>query len=68
VSLQLSLLFPHSELVWPLAVRYQGDPTSHNKTELYVVILPIKGSTTSQKDFHCFIALQDEFRAHFAIK
>jgi hypothetical protein len=27
---RFTVLFPHSELGWHLAVRYQGDATSHN--------------------------------------
>jgi hypothetical protein len=42
VTLHNPLLFPHVELDWNLAVRYQGDATNHNKTEFYVVICRIK--------------------------
>jgi hypothetical protein len=48
-----SLLFPHGELDWHLAVRYQGDATSHNKTELHVLILQHKDSTSIPMDSHC---------------
>jgi hypothetical protein len=33
-SLHFPLLFPHGELGWHLAVRYQGGTTSHNNNRI----------------------------------
>ena len=34
VSLHFPLLFPHVELGWHLAVRYEGDATSYNNNRV----------------------------------
>jgi hypothetical protein len=50
LSLYPPLLLLHCELGWHLAVRYQGDATSHVKTEFHVATLLHKVSYSTPVD------------------
>jgi len=64
-SLHYSLLFPHGELGWHLAVWYQGDTTSHNNNRISCRNLPYTKSGSIPVGTHCSIMLQDCFFAQF---
>ena len=65
-SLHFPLLFPHGELGWHVAVRYQGDDTSHNNNRIsrrnlphtdsdqvqWVLIAPSRCKIVSVRSFH----------------
>jgi hypothetical protein len=52
-SLHFPLLFPHGELGWHLAVRYQGDATSRNNNRILCRNLPHNDSGSSSLDTLC---------------
>ena len=64
-SLPFPLLFPHGELGWHLAVRYQDGTTSDNNNRISCRNLPHSGSGSSPVGIHRSIVLQDYFCAQF---
>jgi len=64
-SLHYPLLFPHGEVGWHLAVRYQGVTTSHNNDRISYHNLPHTNSGSSPVGTHWSIALQECFCAQF---
>ena len=52
-SLHFALLFPHCELGWHVAVRYQGKATSHNNNRISCRNLPHTDSGSSPVGTHC---------------
>jgi hypothetical protein len=63
-SLHFPLLFPHGELGWHIAVRYQGDATNHNN-RISCRNLTHTDSGSSAIGTNCSIVLQDCFCVHF---
>ena len=59
--LHFSLLFSHGERGWHLAVRYQGDATSHNSNRVSRLDLPYTDCTSRPMGAHCCFALQNYF-------
>jgi hypothetical protein len=61
LSLHFSWLFPYGKLGWHLAVRYQGDATSHNNNRMSCRNLPRTDCGSSPMGTHCSVVLQNCF-------
>jgi hypothetical protein len=64
-SLHFPLLFPHGELGWQLAIRYQGGTTSHTNNIISRRNLPHTDFRSRPVGTHCSIVLQDYFCEQF---
>ena len=74
-SMHFPLLFPHGELCWHLAVRYQGDATSHNSNRVscglfaaFRLCIKANGYSSLHRAVRLFLrevsALNTEMRVH----